>query len=130
MLDRHLKGETQADNRVLEKSFWPKKEVIGHWRKLHNEKLRDLNWSPNIIGMIIREDEMGEKRVNVLIGRPGRRWGIILKCIFKKYIRAWTGVNWFRRIRKKWWAAVKTVMNIRSPSNAVNFRICREIVSF
>lgn len=35
-------------------------------------------------------------------GRPGRRWGIILKCIFKKYdSRAWwTGVNWFRRIRK------------------------------
>jgi hypothetical protein len=34
-------------------------------------------------------------------GRPRRRWGIILKCIFKKYeSRAWTGVNWFRRIKK------------------------------
>jgi len=27
------------------------------------------------------------------LGRPGRRWGIILKCIFKKWdVGAWTGL--------------------------------------
>jgi hypothetical protein len=49
-------------------------EVIGYWRKLHNEELRDLNWSPNIIGMIIREDEMSGKRVNVLTGFGDEKW--------------------------------------------------------
>ena len=34
-------------------------------------------------------------------GKPRRRWGIILKCIFKTYeSTACTGVNWFRRIKK------------------------------
>jgi hypothetical protein len=31
------------ENRVLRKMFGPKRdEVIGEWRKLHNEELRDL----------------------------------------------------------------------------------------
>jgi len=34
-------------------------------------------------------------------GRPRRRWGVILKSIFKKYeSREWTGINSFRRIKK------------------------------
>jgi hypothetical protein len=37
----------------------------------------------------------------LVAGRPRRRWGIILKCIFKTYeSTAWTGVNWFKRIKK------------------------------
>jgi hypothetical protein len=31
------------ENRVLRRIFWPKRdEVIGEWRKLHNEEINDL----------------------------------------------------------------------------------------
>jgi hypothetical protein len=40
-------------NRVLRRIFGPKRdEVMGGWRKLHNEELRDLYSSPSIIRMI------------------------------------------------------------------------------
>jgi hypothetical protein len=40
------------ENRVLRRIFGPKRdEVVGGWRKLHNEELR--NSSPNIIIIII-----------------------------------------------------------------------------
>jgi hypothetical protein len=38
------------ENRVLRRIFGPKRdEVMGKWRKLHNEELRDLCPSPSII---------------------------------------------------------------------------------
>jgi len=37
------------ENRVLRRIFCPKRdEVTGEWRKLHNEELNDLIFSPNI----------------------------------------------------------------------------------
>jgi hypothetical protein len=42
-----------SENRVLRKIFGPTRdEVIGGWRKLHNEELRNLYCSPSIIKMI------------------------------------------------------------------------------
>jgi hypothetical protein len=39
------------ENRVQNKIFRLKKvEVTGEWRKLHNEELRNLYYSPSIIG--------------------------------------------------------------------------------
>jgi len=41
------------ENRVLRRIFGPKKdEVIGEWRKLHNEELNDLYSSPNFFRVI------------------------------------------------------------------------------
>jgi hypothetical protein len=41
------------ENRVLRRIFRPRRdEVIGKWRKLHNEELRDLYPSPSVIRTI------------------------------------------------------------------------------
>jgi hypothetical protein len=41
------------ENRVLRRIFGPKKdEVTGRWRKLHNEELLELLFSPSTIKMI------------------------------------------------------------------------------
>jgi hypothetical protein len=44
------------ENRVLSRRFGPKRdEVMGGWRKLHNEELHDLYSSPSIIRIISRK---------------------------------------------------------------------------
>jgi hypothetical protein len=73
------------ENRVLRRIFGPKgDEVIGGWRKLHNDELHGLYSSPSIIRVIKKRRmrsaghvaRMGEMRgaYNILVGRPeGRR---------------------------------------------------------
>jgi hypothetical protein len=72
------------ENRVLRRMFGPKRdEVMGEWRKLHNEELHNLYSSPDIIrhvksrrmrwaGHVAR---MGEERIvyKVLVGKPERK---------------------------------------------------------
>jgi hypothetical protein len=71
-------------NRVLRRIFGPNREVMGDWRKLHNEELHNLYSSPNIIRMIksrrmrwaVHVVRIGEKRnaYMILVGKPeGKR---------------------------------------------------------
>jgi hypothetical protein len=56
------------ENRVLRGMFGPKMdEVIGGWRKLHNEELQNLYGSPSIIRMIKSRKRAGH------VARMGRR---------------------------------------------------------
>jgi hypothetical protein len=73
------------ENRVLRRIFGSKRdEVMGEWRKLHNEELNNLYSSPDIIRQVksrqkrwaVHVARMGEERkvYKVLVGKPeGRR---------------------------------------------------------
>ena len=87
------------ENRVLKRIFGPKRvEVTGEWRKVHNEELNDLYYSPIIVRVIKSRRmkwaghvaSMGEGRCvyRVLVGkpegkrplgRPRRRWEDYIK---------------------------------------------------
>jgi hypothetical protein len=105
------------ENRVLRRIFGPKRdEVIGEWRKLHNEELHNLYSSPNIIRqMKLRQmrwvghvAHMGEERklYKVLVGkpegkrplgRPRQRWedGIRMD-LGENGLGVWIGFDWLR----------------------------------
>ena len=105
------------ENRVLRRVGGPKRdEVTREWRKLHNEELKDLYSSPNII-RVIKSRKM---RWAGYVARMGRGevytrfwWGnlrerdhfedaglderIILRWIFRKWdVGLWTGLIWLR----------------------------------
>jgi len=90
------------ENRVLRRMFGPKRdEVTGEWRKLHNEDFKYLYCSANIVRVknrvLVRgeegkeEERRGECRVLMgkpegkrPLGRPGLRWGVIIRWFFRK----------------------------------------------
>jgi hypothetical protein len=89
------------ENRVLRRILGPKRDkMTGKWRKLHNEELHDLYSSPSIIikmksrrirwaGYVTRTGEkrnayrllVGKPEGRRPLGRPRRRWVIVLGCI-------------------------------------------------
>jgi len=102
------------ENRVLGRIFGPKRdEVTGQWRKLHNEELKNLYSSPNIV-QVIKSRRMrwaghvaikGETRgvYRVLAGKPvgkrplrrhRHRWEDNIKMDLQKV--GWSGLIWLR----------------------------------
>jgi hypothetical protein len=115
--------------------FGPKTdEVIGGWRKLHNEELHNLCCSPSIIRIMKSRRMrwaghvalMGEERnaYRILVGkpqgkrplgRPRHRW----KDNIRMYLReiGWGDMEWIDLAQDtdQWRALVNTVMNLRVP---------------
>jgi hypothetical protein len=67
------------ENRVLRGIFGPKgDEVIGGWRKLHDEELHNLYCSPSIIRMI-KSTRMGWARHAALMGEKWNAYRILVR---------------------------------------------------
>jgi hypothetical protein len=123
------------ENRVLRRIFGPKRdEVMGEWRKFHNEELRDLYSSPSIIRIIKSRRmrwaghvaRMGEKRnvYRLFVGKQGgkrplgrpRRWLVDNIRMDLGEVRLgdmdWIGLA---KDRNRWRAVVNSVLNLRVP---------------
>jgi hypothetical protein len=105
-----------SENRVLWRIYGPKKdEVVGGWRKLHNEELHNLHAPLNVIRVVINSRirwaghvaDMGEMRnVKKYSGwkmcrehseDPGVDGRIILEWMLgKQGGKLWTGCIWHR----------------------------------
>ena len=79
------------ENRVLRRIFGPKRDENGEWRRLHNEELRSLYRSPNIVTVIksrrlrwaghVARMEEGKSAFKILTGKPtGKRPIGRLRC--------------------------------------------------
>jgi len=123
------------ENRVLRRILGPKRdEVIGEWRKLHNEELSDLYSSPNIVWVIKsrrmrwagRAARMSERRglYRVLLGKPEgkrplgiprHRWEENIKVDLQEV--GCGCVDWIElaQDRDKWRALINAVINLRAP---------------
>jgi hypothetical protein len=76
----NIKGRTQTEGVGEQGAEEKRNEVNGGWRKLHNEEMHDLYFSPNIIRIIKSRRMrcvghvalMGEKRTaySFLVGKP------------------------------------------------------------
>jgi len=120
------------ENRVLKRIFGPKRdEVKGEWRKLHNEELNVLYFSPYIVhviksrrmrwaGHVARMVE-GRGVYKVLVGKPGgkrplgrpsSRWEDNIKMCLQEV--GCGGMDWIKlaQDRDRWQALVNAVTNL------------------
>jgi hypothetical protein len=115
------------ENRVLRRMFGRKRDqVTGEWRKLHNEELRDLYFSPSIIRMIksrkmgwaghvARMGEKGKPEGKRPLGKPRRRWVDNIRMDLGEV--RWGDMDWIAvgQDRNRRRALVNSVLNLRVP---------------
>jgi len=130
-----IEGGKEAENMVLRRIFGPRRnEITWEWRRLHNEELKELYSSPNIVRVIKSRRmrwaghvaRMGEERgvCGVLVGKsegmrplgiPSRRWVDNIRMDLQELgcgYMDWIGLA---QDRDRWRTLVSTVMNLRVP---------------
>jgi hypothetical protein len=118
---------------VLRRTFGPRSEEDGSWRKLHNDELhslysssntvrviksRRMKWAGHVAHMWVRGGVyrvlVGRPEGKRPMGRPRRRWEDNIKMGLRE-----TGIdeNWIQLAqgRVQWGTSVNTVMNLRVP---------------
>ena len=120
------------ENMVLRRIFGPRRhEVTGEWRRLHNEELNDVYFSPNIVRVIKSRrmrwaghvarmvEERGAYRVFVgkpegkkPLWRPRRRWVDNIRMDLQEL---GCGLDWAGPGRHRRRTLVSAVMNLRVP---------------
>ena len=109
-------------------------EYIKEWRKLRNEELNDLYYSPNFVRVIqsrtmrwtghvarmgvgrgIYRVWVGKPERKRPLGRPRRRWEDNIKMNLQEV--GCGGMDWIElaQDRDRWWTLVNAVMNLRVP---------------
>jgi len=123
------------ENMVLRRIFGPRRdEVTGDWRRLHNEELNNLYFSPNIVrviksrrmrwsGHVARMGEergvyrvlVGKSEGKIPLGRPRRRWMDNIRMDLQEV--GFGYVDWIglAQDRDRWRTLVSAVMNLRVP---------------
>jgi hypothetical protein len=123
------------ENMVLRGMFGPRRdEVMGEWRRFHNEELNDLYSTPNTVRVIKSRrmrwhghvERMGEERrvYRVLVGKPeGRRplgrprlrWVDNIMMDLEEVVCGYMDWIGLAQDRDRWWTLVSAVMNLRVP---------------
>jgi hypothetical protein len=109
------------ENRVLRRIFGPERdEVTGEWRKLHNEELRNLYSSPDIIRQVksrrirwaghvarvggenkVYKVLVGNPEIKRPLGRPRHRWEIWIRIDLREICLG--GVDWIGLAQDRDW---------------------------
>ena len=123
------------ENMVLRRIFGPRRdEVTGEWGRLHNEELKDLYSSSNIVrmiksrrmkwaGYVARMSEerrvyrflVGKPEGRRPLGRPRRRWVDNIRMDLQEVgcgCMDWIGLA---QDRDRWRTLVSVVMNFQAP---------------